>query len=113
VIISANGDRHIMSNNPGVEAPATKQAVVEVAAANKRPLYINHINRGGDEPVSAGLICSYFARDTRPFNPLLENLPRVIKAADTRGAVSLAAVPQSSERRAGGQTALRLAAGTG
>jgi len=46
-IIFTNGGRHIMSNSPGVEAPATKQVVVEIAAANKRSLYIN---RGSDEP---------------------------------------------------------------
>jgi len=110
-IIFTNGDRHIMSDGPSVEAHATKQAVVEVAAANKRPpLYIN---RGGDEPVSAGLVCGYFACATRPFNSMLENLPRVIMAADTRGVAWLAAVPQSSEKRAGCETVRRFAAGAG
>jgi hypothetical protein len=93
-----------------MEAPATQQDVVEVAAANQRPFYING---GGDEPLSASLVCGYFARDARPFNPLLENLAGVTKAANTRGAAWLAAVPQSSENRAGSETVLRLAAGTG
>jgi Cupin len=109
-IVFTNGDPHIMSSGPGIEAPATKQVVVEVAATNQRPFYINS---GGDEPVSASLVCGYFACDARPFNPLLENLPRVIKAADTRGPASLAAVPQSSAKRAGSETVLGLAAGAG
>lgn len=105
-IIFTNGGRHIMSNSPGVEAPATKQVVVEIAAANERSLYIN---RGSDEPVSAGLVCGYFAGDTQPFNSLLENLPRMIKAAEA----SLAAVPQPSKKRAGSETVLRPAAVAG
>ena len=106
IIFTNDGGRHIMSNSPGVEAPATKQVVVEIAAANERSLYIN---RGSDEPVSAGLVCGYFAGDTQPFNSLLENLPRMIKAAEA----SLAAVPQPSKKRAGSETVLRPAAVAG
>ena len=105
-IIFTNGGRHIMSNSPGVEAPATKQVGVEIAAANERSLYIN---RGSDEPVSAGLVCGFFAGDTQPFNSLLENPPRMIKAAEA----SLAAVPQPSKKRAGSETVLRPAAVAG
>lgn len=93
-----------------MEAPATQQDVVEVATANQRPF---SINGGGDEPLSASLVCGYFACDACSFNPLLENLAGVIKAAHTRGAAWLAAVPQSSEKCAGSETVLRLAAGAG
>jgi hypothetical protein len=93
-----------------MEAPATQQDVVEAAAANQRPFYING---GGDEPLSASLVCGYFAYDACSFNPLLENLAGTIKAANARGAAWLAAIPPSSEKRAGSETVLRLAAGTG
>jgi AraC-like DNA-binding protein len=109
-IVFTNGDSHIMSSSPGMEAPPTTQDVVEVAAANQRPF---HINCGGDGPVSASLVCGYLACDARPFNPVLENLPRVIKATDKSqsNAGWLAqfvrfAVAESSEKRVGGETML-------
>jgi hypothetical protein len=99
-----------MSNSPGIETPAIKQVVVEVAAANERPFYINS---GGDEPVSASLVCGYFCCHGQPFNPLLGKAQCMIKEADTRDAASFGAVPQSSEKRAASETVLRLAAGAG
>ena len=40
------------------------------------------INYGGEEPASAKLVCGFLACDAQPFNPLLDNLPPVIKAGD-------------------------------
>ena len=103
-------DRHITSDSPGIETCAIKQVVIEVAAANERPFYINS---GGDEPVSASLVCDYFCCHGRPFNPLLEKAQSMIKDADTRDAASFGAVPQSSGKRAASEIVLRLATGAG
>src|SRR5215470_6035283 len=107
-IVFTHGDRHIMSSSPGMNAPPTTRDVVEVAAASQRPF---HFNCGGDGPISASLVCGYLACDAQPFNPLLENLPRVIKATDSSNAGWLAqfvrfAVAEASEKRAGSETVL-------
>jgi AraC-like DNA-binding protein len=106
-IVFTNADSHVMSNDPGMEAPPTAQDVVEVAAASQRPF---HINCGSAGPVSASLVCGYLACDARPFNPLLENLPRVIKASNSPnswlGQFVRFAVVEASEKRAGGETIL-------
>jgi AraC-like DNA-binding protein len=109
-IVFTHCDRHIMSSSPGMDAPATTADVVEVAAASQWPF---HVNCGGDGPVSASLVCGYLACDAQPFNPLLENLPRVIKASESARQNSgwLAhfvrfAVAEVSQKRAGGETVL-------
>lgn len=106
-IVFAHGDPHVMSSSPGMNAPPTRQDVVEVAAASQRPY---HINCGNDGPVSAGLVCGYLACDAQPFNPLLENLPRVIKARNSSNSwlaqIVRFAVEETSEKRTGGETVL-------
>ena len=106
-IVFTNGNSHIMSSSPGMDAPPTTQDVVEVAAASQRPF---HINCGSDGPVSAGLVCGYLACDAQPFNPLLENLPRVITARNASNSWLAQfvrfAVAELSEKRAGGETVL-------
>jgi hypothetical protein len=43
------------------------------------PFFINY---GGDGPASTKVVCGFLACDAQPFNPLVENLPPVIKAGD-------------------------------
>ena len=74
------------------------------------PFYLNFGSRG---PVATKLVCGYLACDARPFNPLLDNLPRVIKSGDPRGDdpgwlgqfIRLATM-ESTEKRAGGESVL-------
>jgi len=109
VIIFTNADPHIMSSRPGMSAPPTTADVVELAAAAQMPF---RINCGGTERGTAGLVCGYLACDARPFNPLLEALPPVIKAGASGsgdgwlGQFIKFAVAEASEKRAGGETIL-------
>ena len=71
------------------------------------------LNYGSEGPIAAKLVCGYLACDARPFNPLLDNLPRVIKAGDPQGSdpgwlgqfIRLATM-ESTNRRAGGESVL-------
>jgi AraC-like DNA-binding protein len=54
--------------------------VLEVATSGEKPFRINF----GGGASSVRLVCGYLACDARPYNPLLENLPPVIKAGDPR-----------------------------
>jgi Cupin len=79
-------------------------------SAGRLPFFINY---GGDGPVSAKLVCGYLACDARPFNPLIENLPPVIKAGGPQdgdagwlGQFIRVAVMESADKRAGGESVL-------
>jgi AraC-like DNA-binding protein len=78
VLVVTNSDAHTMSSSPGLRADPPMPDVLEVAAAADKPFCINF----GDGPASTNLVCGYLACDARPFNPLLESLPPVIKAGD-------------------------------
>jgi AraC-like DNA-binding protein len=81
VLVVTNSDPHTMSSSPGLRADPPMPDVLEVAAAADKPFCINL----GDEPASTNLVCGYLACDARPFNPLLESLPLVIKVGDPAG----------------------------
>jgi AraC-like DNA-binding protein len=83
--------------------------VLEVAAAANKPFCINV----GDGPASTNLVCGYLACDARPFNPLLESLPPVIKVGDTaRNGVGWIsqfirfALAEAAEKHAGSESVL-------
>jgi AraC-like DNA-binding protein len=78
VLVITSSDPHAMSSRPGLRAEPPMPDVLEIAAAANKPFCINV----GDGPASANLVCGYLACDARPFNPLLESLPPVIKVGD-------------------------------
>ena len=53
--------------------------VLDAFTRSQLPFFINY---GGAGPASAKVVCGFLACDAQPFNPLLENLPPVIKAGD-------------------------------
>ena len=81
VLVVTNSDPHTMSSSPRLRADPPMPDVLEVAAAADKPFCINL----GDGPASTNLVCGYLACDARPFNPLLESLPPVIKVGDPAG----------------------------
>src|SRR5258708_37920763 len=110
VVVFTNGDPHVMSSSPGMRADPTSPDVLDIAAAAQMPFLINY---GNANAVSARLACGYLACDARPFNPLIEALPPVMKAGDPNGAdpgwlgqfIRLA-VAETADKRAGGETVL-------
>lgn len=109
VIVFTRGDRHVMSSEPEMRlnplpcgANDTVPEQLPFAAAF-----------GTSGPITAKVICGFLACDTRPFNPLLESLPRVLVADSSEGGglpslgalVSLA-VEEASGKRAGGRDVL-------
>jgi AraC-like DNA-binding protein len=82
VVVFTRADPHIMSSGPDMDAAPTSADVVHVAAAGHLPF---HLNYAGVEPASTRLVCGYLACDARPFNPLLQSLPPVIKSGGEHG----------------------------
>jgi len=110
VIVFTHGDPHVMSSSPGMRAEPDAPNAFDAAAASQLPFFVNF---GGDGPTSAKFICGFLACDARPFNPLLENLPTLIKAGDSHdrdpgwlGQFIRFAMMESADKRAGGEGVL-------
>ncbi len=110
VIVITNGDPHVMSSSPGMRAnPPTREAIAE-AGAGPLPFFVKYGREGAP---TTKLVCGFLACDARPFNPLLENLPAVMKARATRddsgdwlARFIRVAVAESAARRAGSESVL-------
>ena len=110
VVVFTRGDPHVMSSSPGMRADPAAPDALDAATCSQLPFFIN---RGGDGPPSAKFVCGFLACDARPFNPLLDNLPPIIKVADGQGGdtrwlgqfIRVATV-ESADKRAGGESVL-------
>lgn len=80
VICFPRGDPHVLASAPGMRAPPDL-ALLDRAQHEPRPFRVRH----GDGPADAELVCGFLGCDTRPFNPLLSALPRVLRASDGEG----------------------------
>jgi AraC-like DNA-binding protein len=110
VIVFTHGDPHVMASSPGMRAETPTRGALDAATAGELPFTLSY---GADGAPSAKLVCGYLACDARPFNPLLENLPRVIKAGAPRagdaswlGQFIRLAVMESAQRRTGSESVL-------
>jgi AraC-like DNA-binding protein len=109
VIVFVNADAHVMASAPGAQASPFTTDAMEIAAVGRMPYCINY---GGNGPVTTRLVCGYLACDKGPFNPLLDNLPPVIKAGDPNsrtgwlGQFIQFALAEAAEKRAGSESVL-------
>ena len=110
VIVFTRSDPHILSSSPGMRAHRVAPDALDAAAAGQLPFFINY---GGEGPVSAKFVCGYLACDAQPFNPLLDNLPPVIKVRGNQGDDAnwlsqfiRVAMLESANKRAGGESVL-------
>jgi AraC-like DNA-binding protein len=110
VIVFTHGDPHVMSSGPGMRADPFVPEKLDAMVAEGLPFFASY---GGDGAPSTRLVCGFLACDASPFNPLLESLPRVIKAGDPKaqdtgwlGQFIRFAVMESANKRAGGESVL-------
>ena len=110
VIVFTRGDPHVMSSSPGMRGDPFAPSVIDAAtAANCRS---HQLSAAPGRPLTK-LVCGFLACDAQPFNPLLENLPPVIKAGDPKdrntgwlGQLIRLAMMESAEKRVGGESVL-------
>ena len=76
IVVLPHGDPHVVSSAPGMRAEPNFEVYRKSDADNARPFVLQ---TGGDGPSSARLICGFFSCDARPFNPLLDSLPRIMR----------------------------------
>ena len=110
IIVFTKGDPHVMSSAPGMRAQPVTQAEVDMAAAGPLPFF-RRVGESG--PSSVKLVCGFLACDAQPFNPLLDNLPPIIKVGSIDGGDSSwlgefirLARAESANKRAGGESVL-------
>ena len=114
IIVIPHGDAYVMSSAPGIRSELPPDAVLtffrEMAAGAAPPMVLE----GGGGPDHANLVCGFLGCDIRPFNPVLEALPRLVhlrRPPDTSARDRLTpliefAVAESHQRRAGAQSVL-------
>ncbi len=110
VVVFTNADPHIMSSQAGMGAEPPTADFFDMADAGRLPFHVNLAKEGS---ASAKLVCGYLACDSRPFNPLLEALPPMLKAGDPRsndsgwlGQFIHFAVAEVADKRAGSESVL-------
>jgi AraC-like DNA-binding protein len=109
VIVFTRGEPHVMASSPGMRATPTPESMYDDGAANQ-PFFAN---LGDDGPIVAKIVCGFLACDAALFNPLLDNLPPIIKVAAGRdketywlGEFIHVARAESGQRRAGSESVL-------
>jgi len=121
IVMFPRGDAHVMSSAPGLRATPTDVAWVYATARDPKPIPVAY-HRGVVDPgaalpareANAVLVCGFIGCDLKPFNPLIDALPRLMHVAaggvgDWVGGVLRQAVAESRERRAGGDALLERA----
>lgn len=110
VIVFTRGDAHVMSSRPGMRAQPMTHAELDAATSGALPFF-HRVGEGGTPSVK--LVCGFLACDAQPFNPLLDNLPPVLKMGKIAGAGTSwlgefirVAVAETAHKRAGGESVL-------
>ncbi len=78
VLVFPQGDAHILSSAPGM------RGAPDMDVYHQRQLPFT-LTLGESGPEKVNLVCGFLGCDTRPFNPLLETLPRVLHVRGDEG----------------------------
>lgn len=109
VIVFPHGDPHVMSSAPGMRT-APNMSLFAQPLLSQLPLGVT-LGEGSHERVS--FVCGFLGCDARPFNPLLETLPRVLHVREDqserngwfRRLISFT-LSESEDKRMGGECVL-------
>jgi AraC-like DNA-binding protein len=106
VVAFPQGDAHVLSSAPGMRGETDLAVFNRPDDTSQLPLLLNLDGGSADR---AHLVCGFLGCDSRPFNPLLESLPRILHS---HGSVAGAggwfnefmrfAIMEAKEKRAGG-----------
>jgi AraC-like DNA-binding protein len=109
VLVVPHGDAYTMASAPGLRSSATRDDVLgffRLMATGTAPI---SVTEGGGGAERAHVICGFLGCDVRPFNPVLEALPRVLylrrqperRANDRLSQLVELALAESQERQSG------------
>jgi AraC-like DNA-binding protein len=106
IIVFPHGDPHTISSRPGMRPDPPDMAFFRRPADQQLPF---RMSMGTSGAGSAQFVCGFLGCDSRPFNPLLSALPKVIHLSGASGAAMALvqfAVSEAKERRPGGECVL-------
>lgn len=118
IVMFPRGDAHVLSSAPGLRSHGTDSEWRYATRHDPKPITLAFhdgvCEPGADLPVdtaSVVVVCGFVACDLKPFNPLIDALPRLLhlRAAgvgDWVAPVLRQAVAESRERRAGSAAVL-------
>jgi AraC-like DNA-binding protein len=78
IFVVPHGDPYVMSSAPDMRSEAPADAVLSFFREMAGGSVPSAVTEGGGGPERADLVCGFLACDIRPFNPVLETLPRVV-----------------------------------
>jgi AraC-like DNA-binding protein len=76
VAVMPQGDPHVLSSAPGMRAAPIAEIFKRPSGDDALPFMLR---TGSEGPIDTHLICGFFSCDVRPFNPLLDALPRFMR----------------------------------
>ncbi len=114
ILVIPHGDPYTMSSAPGMRSETPADAVLTFFRQMATGGLPSVVIEGGGGPERAKIVCGFLGCDIRPFNPVLETLPRLVhlrrppasSAHDRLGHVIEFALAESRQRRSGGQCVL-------
>lgn len=102
IIVLPHGDTHVLATQPGMR----RTPEMSMYAMPKDGVLPAKISMGGAGGEPAHFVCGFLGCDSRPYNPLLTALPRVIVVKDqgssALGAYFQAALAEQKSSRIGG-----------
>jgi AraC-like DNA-binding protein len=114
IVIIPRGDAHFLSSAPGMRGKPDMEAYRDAASRPRPQPHILNQTAAGIE--ACHFVCGYLGCDSRPFNPLLDALPRLFHARASAASQSWlaglmqAAVVETEDESAGRETMLARAA---
>ena len=106
IIVFPHGDAHVLSSEPGMRSTPDMR-LYRRPADGQLPFGISF---GDEHDTTTHVVCGYLACDDRPFNPLLDALPRVFRVSDRPGGAIggfiRSAVGEAAEHRPGSDAVL-------
>jgi AraC-like DNA-binding protein len=120
IILFPQGDPHVMSSAPGMKPPLAEKEFYSSLRPPQMPTALrlggdvaasSRVERGG--PERATVVCGFLGLDSKPFNPLIAAMPRVLHVAGASlgpdswvATFFRAAAEESNHRRPGGEAVL-------
>lgn len=85
IVMFPHGDAHVISSAPGLRPPPVQESSLLEMCALPKPVPITYqgtVRRQGEslpfEQCDAVLLCGFIGCDAKPFNPLIDALPRLV-----------------------------------
>jgi AraC-like DNA-binding protein len=120
IVLFPQGDHHVVSSAPGLRAKVLDPGIFFAPRPAQLPFSLNLAEQGtttarldGGGLQETTIVCGFLGCDSKPFNPLLASMPRVLRmpgvateGASWIGTFLRSVVEESNRKRPGGEAVL-------